>query len=103
MFEEVCMSLNIAILENSNSELREKLNEFTLREFSKSDDVSRDFEEINAFVIDYDNKSTNLSTFDIIEIVKKIRSSAYSYLTPVFCNSDELTNYTVEKFTDAKG
>ncbi|WP_224732685.1 hypothetical protein [Francisella sp. SYW-9] len=97
------MGLNIAILETSSSELKEKLSDFTLREFSKSDDVSRDFEEIDAFVIDHNKESVNLDISDIIEIVKKIRSSAYSYLKPIFCNNSELTKYTVEKFTDAKG
>ncbi|MED7787810.1 hypothetical protein [Francisella sp. 19X1-34] len=97
------MGLNIAILETSSSELKEKLSEFTLREFSKSDDVSRDFEEIDAFVIDYNNESADPDISEIIEIVKKIRSSVYGYLKPVFCNTHDLTNYTIEEFTDAKG
>lgn len=90
--------LNIAILEASDSKMREKLSGCNIIEFFKTNDISRDFEQIDAFVIDY----SDLSTSEFIEIIKKIRSSIYTYLKPIFCNTSEYINYTVEKFTDTQ-
>ncbi|API86938.1 hypothetical protein [Francisella uliginis] len=92
--------LNLAILETSSLEVRDKLSEFSIKEFSKTNAFfSREFENIDAFVIDYNYNASDLSAFEVVEIIKKIRSSVYTYLKPIFCNSCEYVDYTMEKFS----
>ncbi|AIT09257.1 hypothetical protein LO80_04255 [Candidatus Francisella endociliophora] len=101
--------LNIAILNTTSLDVRDKLSKCSIKEFSTKDEISTDFENIDAIVLDHNSTTTsNVDAFvidpqdqdEFITLLKKIRSSIYTYLKPVFCTNADYIDYTTEPFTD---
>lgn len=103
--------LNIAILNTTTLDIRDRLSECSIKEFSIKDEITEDFENIDAIVLDDNNgSSSDVDTFvtesldqdKFVALLKKIRSSTYTYLKPVFCTNADYVDYTAELFTDIK-
>lgn len=91
-------ALNIAILNTTGSEVREKLQDSIIHEFSIAEGISIDFENIDAFVIDFENDDTANKSL-AIDLVKKIRANVNTYLKPIFCTMEGSEVYTMQRFT----
>lgn len=86
-------NLNIAILSTTGLETRIKLSDCKLYEFSIDEEISSKFNDIDAFVLDLAGDS---NVGDIVKLIRDIRANPDTYLKPVFCSQQEISDYSME-------
>lgn len=84
--------LTIAILNTTSLDIRTKLSEAELIEFSKDDLTITRSNNIDAFVLDFDSnkQAVGIDTQNhdqFIQLLRRIRANVYTYLKPVFCTN----------------
>lgn len=87
-------NLNIAVLASTSPGVREKLDGCLLHELSCDDELSKELEQMDAFVLDQNKDDESIS--DTIELIKRIRANPYTYLKPVFCTYQGFEDYGLE-------
>lgn len=97
--------LTIAILNTTSLDIRTKLSEAELIEFSKDDLTITRSNNIDAFVLDFDSnkQAVGIDTQNhdqFIQLLRRIRANVYTYLKPVFCTNSNYQDYSSEFFTN---